>query len=39
MARDNALRGLHVRVVLAAGRGDDHVPNRQVPAVNRVAVA
>jgi hypothetical protein len=26
-------------VVLAAGRGDDHVQNRQVRAVNRVIVA
>jgi hypothetical protein len=39
MARDNALRGLHVCVVLAAGRGDDHVPNLQVRVVNRVVVA
>jgi hypothetical protein len=37
MARDNALRGLHVCVVLAAGRGDDHVPNRQVRAADSLA--
>jgi hypothetical protein len=38
MARDSALRGLPVCVVLAAGRGDDHVQNRLVRAVKRVVV-